>query len=1295
MSPSYDPNAGSPRAFISYARADGEVFAASLRGRLHAEQPEVTLWQDRSHLEGGVGWWRQIAEALDRVEILIMVMTPAVIDSAVALKEWRYARQKGVRIFPVLGCDPDRFDFDRLPNWMRKVHCYDLDREWETFVGHLHTAPRQSRVPFMAPDLHGDFIDRPTEYDALLSMLLDRTRLNPVAITTALQGAGGFGKTTLAAAVCHADDVIAAYDDGILWVTLGEAPAIQQELTKLYAALTGDRPAFVDVDDASIELAARLEDKNCLIVLDDVWDPNDVRPFLRGGRQCARLITTRRLQVVTGTSAGQIAVDQMTEDQSIAMLVRRLSTAPSDMMPFRQLARRLGDWPLLLRLAASQLRERMERGDSLDGALGFVNRALDKRGVVAFDRANASARDQAVSTTVDASLALLDADDRRRAVELSVFHEARNIPLSAAAALWDVDGFDAEEVVQRLDDASLVDFDLKTGQLRMHDVLRSHLRAQLVDAIDVHRRLISKGWPDHHTLPDAFAWRWIGWHLVQAGSAERLRELLLDFRWLREKLGHTDVQTLIRDFDYAGPAEPFVTVKDALALAAYNIDRDPGQLLVQMRGRLDRGQSHEIDRLLDSTALVDVGPRFAFGYPSLTHPGGSLTRIVKAHLRAIGTIDVSPDERFAISGGADWTLKLWDTESWRIVRIFEGHGGTVHAAVFAHDGRRVVSVSEDRTLRVWDVDTGTCLSVLRGHYEAVRSVAVGPTGDVAASVAEDGSVRLWDLVGGRSRQLFKAGFHLLRGVAFTGDGRQVAFGAGDGTVRIISVESGHEAAVLEGHSATVNAIAIARDGRMALSASDDATVRLWDIASQTATLTLRGHTGAVECLAFDCRRGRAISGGTDQTLRVWDLRTGRQCEVLEGHAGSVRGVGLLRSGNWIVSASVDRNICCWRIGGPAPITPLQRQAGAIAMLGISQDGRRAVSTSRKGSVAIWHLDATLGLQALDGRAYGIKALRMTADGKRAVTALRDGTLWVWDLDTSRAVNILTGHGDGIADAVMTSCGRRAASISADRTIRLWDLERGAALRMLMGSDSLRRLESLHQRGLVWEPDATLAVDNTTVPISRAARLALSSDGTRVVFADGAKVAVWLTDSGRVVDVSLEAEFDAVELAIDGDARIAVVGSNLGTVCVVDLEAGNVLHVLSTPVIDRDSKLLDVVLDASGRRAVTASRDGTFEVWDVASGCMTAAFQGDVTLADAVAITSDIRFAYAVSGDTLTAIDLQSRRSLHRVSLDHNITALAVSADGERFAVGDESGRVHFLGLESLVSHRTVHATGPG
>ena len=90
-----------PRAFISYARSDGADIATFLRNRLTQDHPEITLWLDRAQMIGGVGWWKQITEALNKVEILIMVMTPAATVSEIAAKEWRYARQQGASVCPV------------------------------------------------------------------------------------------------------------------------------------------------------------------------------------------------------------------------------------------------------------------------------------------------------------------------------------------------------------------------------------------------------------------------------------------------------------------------------------------------------------------------------------------------------------------------------------------------------------------------------------------------------------------------------------------------------------------------------------------------------------------------------------------------------------------------------------------------------------------------------------------------------------------------------------------------------------------------------------------------------------------------------------------------------------------------------------------------------------------------------------------------------------------------------------------------------------------------------------------
>jgi hypothetical protein len=48
----------------------------------------------------------------------------------------------------------------------------------------------------MVEDQTENFVERPGEFDQLILNLLENKREEPIAITAALRGAGGYGKTT-------------------------------------------------------------------------------------------------------------------------------------------------------------------------------------------------------------------------------------------------------------------------------------------------------------------------------------------------------------------------------------------------------------------------------------------------------------------------------------------------------------------------------------------------------------------------------------------------------------------------------------------------------------------------------------------------------------------------------------------------------------------------------------------------------------------------------------------------------------------------------------------------------------------------------------------------------------------------------------------------------------------------------------------------------------------------------------------------------------------------------------------
>jgi transcriptional regulator with XRE-family HTH domain len=206
-----------------------------------------------------------------------------------------------------------------------------------------NTSAKKSSIPFMVEDLPTHFVLRPNEFDELISKLLESDRKIPTAITAALRGAGGFGKTTMAIALCHDPRIRETFHDGILWVTLGQKPDnLVGKIEDLIYVLSRERPGFTSLEAAAAHFSEQLADLAVLIVIDDVWYLDHLRPFLHGGRNCARLITTRDDRVLPDKTY-MIQVDAMREEEALQLLSTEVPDTLDLSQTFRRLSARMGE----------------------------------------------------------------------------------------------------------------------------------------------------------------------------------------------------------------------------------------------------------------------------------------------------------------------------------------------------------------------------------------------------------------------------------------------------------------------------------------------------------------------------------------------------------------------------------------------------------------------------------------------------------------------------------------------------------------------------------------------------------------------------------------------------------------------------------------------------------------------------------------------------------------------------------------------------------------------------------------
>ena len=573
--------------------------------------------------------------------------------------------------------------------------------------------------PFMVEGLPVDFIPRPGEMEPLVARLLNEQPEGPTAITTALRGAGGYGKTTLAKAICHDKRIRRIFSDGILWVTLGERPNVVGGVVKIYAQLTDQRPAFIDWEDAANSLAEALAEKRCLLVVDDVWHQSHLRPFLRGGPNCTRLVTTRDSSTLPLNSE-QINVDAMRQHEAVALLGAGLEVIlslplpegkePNTSLPLGRiegeliaLTTRLGEWPLLLKLANGVLRNRLQRGQTLSEAFDYLDRALDKKGLTAFDARQSEDRSQVVARTLGVSFELLDEEEYARYQELALFPEDVDVPVALLEKLWaatgDLDEIDAEALCDRLAQLSLLaDLNLTTHTLRLHDVIRTYLIDQY-DAdnlqslhsffLDLHQptepspllpnptSIIqdtkSLTWADLSPT-DAYLWTHLLYHLLAAGRGEELVETVKELRYLVLKTHLFN---------------PYSAELDLMAATAYDSNDDS-------LNRLSRNfiqNSHIFNRCESIPDLVvAVHSRLQ-------------------HIEAI-QIEVQQLAQLRPATRIEATYPLPDLPHPALVRTLSGHSDKVMDCTISKDGQKIVSASEDGTLKIWDMEGGKELLTL-------------------------------------------------------------------------------------------------------------------------------------------------------------------------------------------------------------------------------------------------------------------------------------------------------------------------------------------------------------------------------------------------------------------------------------------------------------------------------------------------------------------------------------------------------------------------------------------------------
>ena len=521
--------------FLSYARSDDEPYVRDLFNHLQADGFDA--WFDREYMPSrSLTFLQEIRDAIRERDRLLVVLGPAAVKSDYVRAEWQAALVEGKAVTPILRLG----DYNLVPPELKNFHCPDVratrsaDAALEEVLRVLsEPVPPLGVLSGSIPAVPPHFQPRPDDLSQLARTILYEVE-NPVVLdpperTTVLHGMGGVGKSVLAAAFARATSTRRVFGDGALWVELTTSSTPLEAVRSVLTAVGQTISTTTGLSEAVSALRQWLDQRRCLIVVDNAWAVNQVATLVQAISPVSRLlVTTRDAGIATSLGANSQGVNALSPASALVQLADWVGLPVEDLPDdARLVAEQCGGLPFALALQGALARDGVPWSDLLE-ALHDADLSFAKQQLPDYPYPD-------VLNVIQASVDMLKATDANAAarfLELGAFLWNEGVAAPAIVALWKSHAGLAERDGRRL----LVELQRK-ALIRVagtppfayvHDLVADYLaagRSQLQEVLlDYYRKQCVDGWasgPD-----DGYFHRHLVDHLAARDDKQELADLL-------------------------------------------------------------------------------------------------------------------------------------------------------------------------------------------------------------------------------------------------------------------------------------------------------------------------------------------------------------------------------------------------------------------------------------------------------------------------------------------------------------------------------------------------------------------------------------------------------------------------------------------------------------------------------------------------------------------------------------------------------------------------------------------------
>jgi len=568
----------------------------------------------------------------------------------------------------------------------------------------------------------------------------------------------------------------------------------------------------------------------------------------------------------------------------------------------------------------------------------------------------------------------------------------------------------------------------------------------------------------------------------------------------------------------------------------------------------------------------------------------------------------SPDGKYLLTAGEDYTARLWDVATGLEIHRLVGHTGTVGPVAYSPDGRWLLTVGEN--IRLWNAATGEQV-----HAFAGSTGTFTPDGRQVLVAAQGEPIAIFDAETGKRVRQIKAPSDMLMALAVSADAKRLLVATSDKDACLCDFATGKVVQTFRGHEqGEVDSVAFAPDGKRVLTASIDGTARLWAIATGKELRKFPKTPSRAGHLAAFSPDGKTLLTGSEGAAVLWDAETGKELRSYPVEADDrVESVAFSPDGRYVAVGQNRWVASLWYAATARRIRRFEGKAGALISLACSRDGRWLLTCDDGATAHLW--DLTAG--RLERRLPGLHGA-FSADSRLLLIQGRDRTASLMEVATGQVKQHFSGF-----FAALSADGRTVATFDPPAaTVRLWDAAAGTELRSfqeeevkdLVFSPDGRSLVSVSykpnfrlesSRITVW--DVAMAAKTRSFVVPSASHVAFSPDGRSLALTawnprpvgklQDYAVQVQEFATGKEIGWLAVHEDPILSIAVGPDGRTLLSGGFDRIPRLWEIASGHELQRLKGHL----DWVMAVAFSPDGRLLWTASRDGTARLWKADSG----------------------------------------------------------------------------------------------